>query len=96
MKAPRVSVYFRVTRPGGRRPYLKPVSPTAVSNPRSALHQHLAAKLADACVNPSYMPDLWAVYFNRFEEVLASEPTRREPRLPRRADVAPPIPTGVA
>jgi hypothetical protein len=81
MKAPRVSVYFRVTRPGGRRPYLKPVSPTAVSNP---------------CVNPSYMPDLWAVYFNRFEEVLASEPTRREPRLPRRADVAPPIPTGVA
>jgi hypothetical protein len=37
---------------------------------RKELHQHLAAKLADACVNPSYMPDLWAVYFHRFQEVL--------------------------
>jgi hypothetical protein len=40
-----------------------------------ALHQHLAAKLADACVNPSYMADLWALYFHRFEEVLLVEQT---------------------
>jgi hypothetical protein len=33
----------------------------------------LAARLADACVNPSYMADLWAIYFARFEEVLAAE-----------------------
>jgi hypothetical protein len=53
----------------------------------SALHQHLAAKLADAWVNPSCMPDLWAVYFNCFQEVLAAERIRREPRLPAgRAD----------
>jgi hypothetical protein len=32
-----------------------------------------AAKLADACVNPSYMADLWAIYFRRFEEVLMAE-----------------------
>jgi hypothetical protein len=34
---------------------------------------HLATRLADACVNPSYMPDLWAVYHNRFVEVLRVE-----------------------
>jgi hypothetical protein len=43
------------------------------SNSPLTLHQHLAAKLADACVNPSYMPDLWTVYFYRFQEVLAAE-----------------------
>jgi hypothetical protein len=31
-------------------------------------NRELAIKLADACVNPS-----WAVYFRRFEEVLAAE-----------------------
>jgi hypothetical protein len=36
-------------------------------------HRELAAKLADACVNHAYMADLWAVYFRRFEEVLAAE-----------------------
>lgn len=41
-----------------------------------ALHQQLAARLADACVNPSYMPDLWAVYFHRFQEVLVGEKQR--------------------
>jgi hypothetical protein len=43
-----------------------------------ALQEHLAARLADACVNPSYMPDLWATYFHRFEEVLAEDLTARE------------------
>jgi hypothetical protein len=33
----------------------------------------LAAKLADVCVNPSYMADLWGIYFQRFEEVLTAE-----------------------
>jgi hypothetical protein len=33
----------------------------------------LAARLAGACVNPSYVADLWAIYFARFEEVLAAE-----------------------
>jgi hypothetical protein len=42
------------------------------------LHQHLAAKLADCCVNHSYMPDLWAVYFHRFQEVLAAAELTRE------------------
>jgi hypothetical protein len=54
---------------------------TNQSNPLDsplALHQSLAAKLADACVNPSYMADLWRLYFDRFQEVLAAEPTRRE------------------
>ena len=36
-------------------------------------NRELAIKLADACVNPSYMADLWTVYFRRFEEVLAAE-----------------------
>jgi hypothetical protein len=36
-------------------------------------NRELAIKLADACVNRSYMADLWAVYFRRFEEVLAAE-----------------------
>ena len=36
-------------------------------------NRELAIKLADACVNPSYMAELWAVYFRRFEEVLAAE-----------------------
>jgi hypothetical protein len=52
------------------------------SQPCSALHQSLAVRLADACVNPSYMADLWRLYFDRFQEVLAEELTRREPRLP--------------
>jgi hypothetical protein len=43
------------------------------------IHQSLAARLADACVNPSYMPDLWAVYYRRFEEVLALEMTQESP-----------------
>lgn len=37
------------------------------------LYQSLAAKLADACVNPSYMADLWALYFQRFQEILAAD-----------------------
>jgi hypothetical protein len=41
--------------------------------PSSPLHQHLAARLADACINPSYMADLWAVYFHRFQEVVTAE-----------------------
>ena len=36
-------------------------------------NRELAIKLADACVNRSYMAELWAVYFRRFEEVLAAE-----------------------
>jgi hypothetical protein len=48
---------------------------TVPVQPSQELHQHLAARLADACVNPSYMPDLWAVYFHRFQEVLAGELT---------------------
>jgi hypothetical protein len=36
-------------------------------------HIYLAAHLADACVNPSYMADLWAVYHGRFVEVLRAE-----------------------
>jgi hypothetical protein len=36
-------------------------------------NRELAIKLADSCVNPSYMADLWAVYFRRFEGVLAAE-----------------------
>jgi hypothetical protein len=39
----------------------------------------LAAKLADACVNPSYMADLWAAYFHCFQEALVAELTTREP-----------------
>ena len=46
---------------------------TVPVQPSKELHQHLAARLADACVNPSYMPDLWATYFQRFEEVLSGE-----------------------
>jgi hypothetical protein len=30
-------------------------------------------KLADACLNPSYSPDLWAAYFKTFQEELAKE-----------------------
>jgi hypothetical protein len=33
----------------------------------------LAMKLADACSNPSYSPDLCAAYFKTFQEVLAKE-----------------------
>ena len=47
------------------------------SHSPQAIHQSLAAKLADACVNPSYMADLWAVYYQRFEEVLKAEKTVR-------------------
>jgi hypothetical protein len=36
-------------------------------------HRSLAMKLADACSNPSYSPDLWAAYFKTFQEVLAKE-----------------------
>jgi hypothetical protein len=36
-------------------------------------NRELAIKLADACENRSYMAELWAVYFRRFEEVLAAE-----------------------
>jgi hypothetical protein len=36
-------------------------------------HRNLAMKLADACSNPSYSPDLWAAYFKTFQEVLANE-----------------------
>jgi hypothetical protein len=46
---------------------------TVPVQPSQELNQELAAKLADACVNPSYMPDLWAVYFRRFQEVLSEE-----------------------
>jgi hypothetical protein len=49
------------------------------SHSSQELHQHLAAKLADACVNRSYMPDLWAVYYHRFQEVLAAELTGASP-----------------
>jgi hypothetical protein len=48
------------------------------SNPteyRQRIHHSLAARLADACVNPSYMSDLWAVYYHRCEEVLPAELT---------------------
>jgi hypothetical protein len=51
---------------------------TQHSNPaeyRQHIHHSLAARLADACANPSYMPDLWAVYYHRFAEVLAAELT---------------------
>jgi hypothetical protein len=37
------------------------------------IQQSRAARLADACVNPSYMADLWAIYYHRFVEVLAAE-----------------------
>jgi hypothetical protein len=46
-------------------------APIPTSNENQLMH--LAARLADACVNPSYMPDLWAVYHNRFVEVLRTE-----------------------
>jgi len=36
-------------------------------------NRELAIKLTDACVDPSYVAELWAVYFRRFEEVLAAE-----------------------
>ena len=48
------------------------IQSSSPSHSPQELHQDLAAKLADACVNPSYRPDLWAVYFHRFEEVLAA------------------------
>jgi hypothetical protein len=51
---------------------------TAPVQPSEELHQHLAARLADACVNPSYMPDLWAVYFLRFREVLSGRVDRHD------------------
>ena len=37
------------------------------------LRRHLAVKLADAFVNPTYMADLWGVSFKRFEAVLVAE-----------------------
>jgi len=42
-------------------------------DPCQYISRRLAAKLADACVDPSYMADLLAVYCRRFEEVLAAE-----------------------
>jgi hypothetical protein len=36
-------------------------------------NRELAIRLADPCVNPSHMAELWAVYFRRFEEVLIAE-----------------------
>jgi hypothetical protein len=44
---------------------------TVPVQPSEELHRHLAARLADACVNPS-LHGLWAMYFHRFEEVLAA------------------------
>jgi hypothetical protein len=52
------------------------VATTQSSSPLNSpqhVHQSLAARLADACVNPSYMADLWAIYYHRFVEVLAAE-----------------------
>ena len=46
---------------------------TLQSSSRSHSSQDEHRALAAACVNPSYMADLWAVYFRRFEEVLAAE-----------------------
>lgn len=53
-----------------------PTRGTSTPDYAKELHRQLAAKLADCCVNPSYMPDLWAVYFHRFQEVLAADPSR--------------------
>jgi hypothetical protein len=47
--------------------------PAAAPAPNENQLMHLAARLADACVNPSYVPDLWAIYHNRFVEVLRTE-----------------------
>jgi hypothetical protein len=43
------------------------------SNSPQGRHRSLAMKLADACSNPSYSPDLWAAHFKTFHEVLAKE-----------------------
>jgi hypothetical protein len=48
--------------------------------PSRELHRHLTSRLADACVNPSYMPNLWAIYFHRFQEVLAGGADRHDQR----------------
>lgn len=47
--------------------------PAPFPTPNENQFMHLAARLADACVNPSYMADLWAIYHNRFVQVLRAE-----------------------
>jgi hypothetical protein len=33
----------------------------------------LAARLADACVSASFLPDVWQTYYERFHGVLSAE-----------------------